>query len=84
MLDEMNAKHAKDYAHCTKAETIELLKTGAAAAAAVVRGLSDDQLAKRGTVLTDAPPMTAEQLVNGALIAHIDEHFSSIRKTAGH
>jgi hypothetical protein len=50
----------------------------------VVRGLSDDQLAKSGRVLTDAPPMTAEQLITGALIAQIDEHFGSIRKTVGH
>jgi hypothetical protein len=40
MIDEMNAKHAKDYTDCTKTETIELLKHGAAVAAAVIRGLS--------------------------------------------
>ncbi len=83
MIDEMNAKHAKDYAHCTKTETIELLKKGAGAAAAVVRGLSDDQLTKSGTVLTGAPPMTVEQLITGGLIAHLDEHFGSIRRTVG-
>ena len=84
MIDEGNAKHAMDYAHCTKAETIELLRKSAAVAAGVVRGLSDDQLAKSGTVLMDAPPLTAEQLINAALLAHIDEHFGSIRKTVGH
>ena len=83
MLHGMNAKHAKEHANCTKSETLELHKKGAAAAAAVVRGLSDDQLAKSGTVLTDAPPMTAEQVVTGILINHIDDHFGSIRKTVG-
>jgi hypothetical protein len=83
MLDEMNATHAKEHANCTKAETAALLKQGAAAAAATVRGLSDDQLAKSGTVFTDAPPMSAEQLVMLGLITHIDEHFGSIRKTVG-
>ncbi len=39
MLDEMNARHAKEYAHCTKKETLDLLKENAAAAAGVVRGL---------------------------------------------
>jgi DinB superfamily len=82
-LHEMNAKHAKDYADCGKAETIELHKKGAAAAAAVVRGLSDDQLARSGTVLTGAPAMTAEQVITGILINHIDDHFGSIRKTVG-
>ena len=83
MLDEMNAKHAKDFAGCTKAETIALHKQGAAAAAAVVRGLSDDQLAKSGTVLAGMPAMSAEQIVTGILINHIDDHFGSIRKTVG-
>ena len=83
VLHEMNAKHAKDFAGCTKAETIDLHKKGVAAAAAIVRGLSDDQLAKSGTVLTGAPPMTAEQVITGILIHHIDDHFGSIRKTVG-
>ena len=84
MLDEMNARHAQEHANCTKAETIALLKRGAAAAAAVVRGLTDDQLAKSGTVFTDAPAMTTEQLIINGLITHIDAHFGSIRKTVGH
>jgi PhnB protein len=83
-IDAMNAQHAKDHARCTRAETIALLEQGAARALAVVRGLSDDQLARSGTVLADAPPMTAEQLVTAGLLLHIDEHLGSIRKTLGH
>ena len=49
----------------------------------MLRGLSDDQLAKSGTVISDAPPMTAEQLIMRALLSHIDEHIGSIRKTVG-
>jgi hypothetical protein len=29
------------------------------------------------------PPMTAEQVILGALLLHIDEHYGSIRKTVG-
>ena len=83
ILNEMNAQHAKEFADCSKAETRELLEKGAAKAVATVRGLSDEQLAKRGSVFTDAPPMSAEELIMGALVIHIDEHFGSIRKTAG-
>jgi uncharacterized protein (TIGR03083 family) len=83
MLDEMNARHAQEHANCTKAETIALFRRGAAAAAAAVRGLSDDQLAKSGTVFTDVPPMTAEQLITSGLISHIDTHVGSIRKAVG-
>jgi len=74
MLHESNAKHAKEFAN---------VKKGVAAAAAVVRGLGDDQLAKSGKVLAEAPPMSAEQIVTGILINHIDDHFGSIRKTVG-
>jgi hypothetical protein len=83
MIDEMNAKHAKDFANCLKKETVELLKRGATAAAAVIRGLSDDQLVKSGLVLKDAPAMNAEQLIAAALLNHIDGHLGSIRKTVG-
>ena len=83
MLHEMNAKHAKDFANVTKAETIALHKKGAAEAAAVVRGLSDEQLGKSGTVLGGMPAMTAEQVITNILINHIDDHFGSIKKTIG-
>lgn len=82
-LDEFNAQHAKDYATCTKAETIELHKKSAAVAAAAIRALNDNQLAKSGTLVTGAPPMTAEQVITSGLLNHIDEHFGSIRKTIG-
>jgi uncharacterized protein YndB with AHSA1/START domain len=83
VIDEMNAVHAKEHANCTRAETLALLEKGAAAAAAAVRGLSDEQLARSGTVFVDAPPMTLEQLVMGGLILHIDDHLGSIRQTVG-
>ena len=83
MLNEMNAQHAKEFANCTKADTIALHKKGAAAAATVLRGLSDEQLAKSGTVLAGMPAMSAEQIATGILINHIDDHFGSIRKTVG-
>src|SRR6266851_941214 len=83
MLDEMNAQHAKEFAGCTKPETIALHKKGAAAAAAAVRGLSDAELAKTGTVFTGIPPMSAEEMVKRALLGHVDEHLGSIRTTIG-
>ena len=83
MLDEMNAQHAKEFAGCTKPETIGLHKKGAAAAAAAVRGLSDGELAKTGTVFTGMPPVSAEELIKRILLAHVDAHFGSIRKTIG-
>jgi len=83
MLDAMNAQHAKDQAGCTREETLALHRKGATKAAAVVRAFSDEQLAKSGVLFTDAPPMSVEQLIMGALINHTDEHIGSIRKTVG-
>ncbi len=80
-IDEINAKHAKDYADCTKAETVDLFKKGTVVASATVRGLSDDQLAKSGMIVPGVPPMTVEQFITGGLINHLDQHFGSIRKT---
>ena len=62
MVDGMNAPHAKDFAPCTKAETTEL-SNGARRWPRVIRGLSAEQLATKGTVLADAPPMTVEELI---------------------
>ena len=83
MLDEMNAQHAKEFGSYTKLETIALHKKGAAAAAAALRGLSDAELAKTGTVFTGMPPVSAEELVKLILLGHIDSHFGSIRNTIG-
>ena len=83
MIDEGNAKHAQEFANCTKAETLVLHKKGVAAAAAVVRGLSDADLDKSGTVLTGMPAMSAQQVVEGILINHITGHLGSIKATVG-
>jgi Mycothiol maleylpyruvate isomerase N-terminal domain len=82
-LHDMNAAHAKEHAMCTKAETIALHKKGAAAAAAIVRGLSDAELARSGTVLGGMPPMSVERIVGDVLVGHITEHLGSIRATVG-
>jgi len=81
MLHEMNAKHAEEQASCTKAETLALHEKNAAAAAAVVRALSDAELDQKGTVLAGVPAMTTQQAIESILINHITDHMGSIRKT---
>jgi hypothetical protein len=83
MIDEANARHAREHAGCTRAETLELHKRGAAAAAALIRGLSDAELDRTGTVLTGMPPMSAEQAIRRVLIGHVSGHLASIRATVG-
>ncbi|HTO13984.1 MAG TPA: DinB family protein [Candidatus Binatia bacterium] len=81
-LNQMNAQHAKDFAGCTKAETVELHKKNAAAAAALLRGIDDAAFDKSGSVFSGAPAMSAGQMA-GILCSHIDEHLGSIKKTVG-
>jgi hypothetical protein len=83
MLHDMNAKHAKEHAGATKAETLALHKKSAAAASALLRGFSDADLAKSGVVLTGMPPMSGEQIVQAILLNHIEEHLKSIKATVG-
>ena len=80
-IDQMNAKHAQDFATVGKAETLALHRKNAAAAAAMVRGLDDAALARSASALKGMPSMTAEQAVTGILCGHIDEHIGSIKKT---
>jgi hypothetical protein len=82
-LHAMNAQHAKDFASVGKGETVALHKKNAADAAALVRGLDDAALGRSAELLKGMPPMSAEQVVAGILINHIEEHIGSIRKTVG-
>jgi hypothetical protein len=82
-LHAMNAQHAKDFASVGKAETIALHKKNVAAAAALLRGISDADFDRTGNVLAGAPPMSAAQLVTQVLVGHIDEHLGSIRAMVG-
>jgi len=79
----MNAQHAKEHAQCTKAETLELHKKNAAAAATMVRGFSDAELDRTGGVLIGMPPMSTQQVVEQVLINHVNEHLGSIRAVVG-
>jgi len=81
-LHQMNAKHAQDFANCTKSETLELHKKNAAAAAALLRSIDDATFDKSSTVFSGAPAMSAGQMA-GILSSHIDEHIGSIRATVG-
>jgi hypothetical protein len=83
MLHEMNAKHAREHAGATRAETIAFHERAARAAAAVVRGLSDDQLGRSASMLAGMPPMTAEEIIARILIHHVEDHLGSIRTTVG-
>lgn len=80
MIDEFNAQHAQQHAACTREETIALLQTEGAAAASIVRSLSDAQLERSATLPWEAgPPWSARRVIEEKLIGHFAEHLPGIR-----
>jgi hypothetical protein len=77
-LDKANAEAAKQNANCTKDECLSELRQGGVAAASMLKGLSDEHLARTGTI-TGGRQMTAEQVAQFILIGHPQEHLKSVR-----
>ncbi len=74
MIHQGNAQHAAEHAQCTKEETLALLRADGPQAAAVVRGLRDDQL-----TLPAPFTGTVKGLIEHILIHHSREHLATIR-----
>ena len=82
-FDQVNAQHAREQAHCTKAETLALLRRNGEAAARVVRALDDSQLDSSATIITGRPPLTAQQVTERILIGHVRGHLATIQTAIG-
>jgi Mycothiol maleylpyruvate isomerase N-terminal domain len=76
-LDQANAEHAKEFAKATRDEALQLLRETSEPAAELIRGLQDEQLARKA-MLPLGMEMTAEQTVE-AMIGHIGSHAASIQ-----
>jgi hypothetical protein len=81
MIHQGNATHAAQFAHCTKVETLGLLRQNGAAAAAIVRGLGEAELDRTATLPLGT--MSASQAIERILIGHVHDHHGSIRKAIG-
>ena len=81
-IDELNAKHATRNAHPTRDETLALLRSGGAALASMIRGLSDEQLDRTGSMpLFDGYALSAEQIIKRVAIRHPTGHHEDIQRT---
>ncbi len=76
-LDERNSRHAERFAGCSKGETVALLRHNAATVANAIRALSDDQLARSGTLL--GRDVAVEHIIRVSLMGHIESHMTSVR-----
>lgn len=80
----INASHAKDNVSITKEATIEALRSGAHAAAQLVRELSDEELDRAAPFsLSFGAPVTAQFVIEDHALRHAWHHLARIRKTLG-
>ncbi len=79
MINAGNAQHALQFANCTKAETLDLLRSSKAGVLGQLRAFSDDQLARTAQFppLGEAP-VGAGQLVDMLVIGHVKGHLTNI------
>lgn len=81
-IDALNARQAARHTDPTQDETIQFVRTAGAEASAFVAGLTDEQLARSGSMpLWGEQPLTADQVIRHVLIAHITGHLKSIQRT---
>lgn len=84
MIHESNAAHAEKRRDVTREEVQSALSRNGEAAAATLRGLTDEQLDRSAPIAIFAgEEITAAQLADRLLIGHILGHLAEIRATIG-
>jgi hypothetical protein len=78
-IEGINAMHAAANASPAQAETVALIRDNGSRAAALLRELSDEALARQG--VTGAGPTTPERMIRMIAIGHVRWHLGSIRAT---
>jgi hypothetical protein len=75
----INAHHANEHAHATRAEVLALLRESKPRIAKHLRAIRDDQLDKERQLPSGT--MTVQQRIERVLIGHMKSHQSSIEAT---
>ena len=78
-IDQMNAKHAKDHANCTKSEVIGLLKQNGSAIARFVAELDDEKLDRTSHLEMVGGEISTQQIIEDVIIQSGGEHLSSMK-----
>ncbi len=76
-VDALNAQHARDFASCTKEETLGLLRRNTSHVAKVLGALTDEQLKVRCEPV-GGWPVTLEQFIVIMMPNHVVSHHQSI------
>jgi hypothetical protein len=78
LLDAGNARHAREFAGCTKAETVALLRGSSQDILAQLRALSDEQLARSADVPIAGGILSAGELIERVVVGHVRGHLANI------
>ncbi len=82
VIDEINARHACEFDAVTKEAALDLLRRNSAAAAAAIRALSDEELARAAPVsLYSDAPLTCQFFLEDHPVRHSYHHLARIRRT---
>ena len=83
-IHAMNAAHANDNVDVTKEEALRLLERNGAAAAAVVRTMSDEQLDRAAPAsLYEDAPITTQFMLEDHAVRHSYHHLMLLRQALG-
>ncbi len=84
VVADINAKHAREQAHVTKAAALELLRRNSREAAAALRAFTDDELdTAEPFSLSFGAPVTAQFVIEDHAMRHSWHHLARIRKALG-
>jgi uncharacterized damage-inducible protein DinB len=84
LVDQINAQHAKEYADCSREETLDLLRRNSALVVSAIREMSDAELDQAAPVsLHSDAPVTAQYLIEDHPLGHAYDHLTSVRAALG-
>ena len=82
-IDQMNAQHAREHAHCTQEEVLALLRKKGSAFADYLEGLSEADLARTGYLAALGGDVSAQQLIEMVILHSGGEHLGNMKAATG-
>jgi hypothetical protein len=80
-VHELNARHALEHEAVTKEAALDLLRRNSAAAAAAIRALSDEELARAAAISLNADaPLTCQFMLEDHAVRHSYHHLARMRE----
>ena len=83
VIDQMNAQHAREHAHCTQEEVLTLLRENGSAFAGYLEGLSEADLDRTGYLAATGGDVSAQQLIEMFILQSGGEHLDSMKAATG-